>query len=126
MTGRSRGFHQLSLCIISVKHHNQRNRESSMMCVDYKEKADHFLRDSVRVFFCLFVCFLWPHPHHMEVPTIGIKSALQLPAYATGTQDPSRVCSLHHSSWQCQILNPLSEARDRAHILMDPSWLHYC
>ena len=28
---------------------------------------------------------------------------------------------LHHSSQQCQILNPLSEARDRTHVLMDPS-----
>ena len=28
---------------------------------------------------------------------------------------------LHHSSWQCQILNPLSQARDRTLILMDAS-----
>ena len=28
---------------------------------------------------------------------------------------------LHHSSQQRQILNPLSEARDRTHILMDIS-----
>ena len=26
---------------------------------------------------------------------------------------------LHHSSWQCQILNPLSKARDRTCIFMD-------
>ena len=26
--------------------------------------------------------------------------------------DPSCVCDLHHSSWECQILDPLSEARD--------------
>ena len=31
---------------------------------------------------------------------------------ATASQDPSHVCKLHHSSWQCWILNPLSEARD--------------
>ena len=29
---------------------------------------------------------------------------------------------LHHSSWQRWILNPWSEARDQAHILMDTSW----
>ena len=29
--------------------------------------------------------------------------------------------SLHHSSWQCQILNPLSEARDRTRVLMNTS-----
>ena len=53
---------------------------------------------------------------------------LQLLAYtiATATQDPSRVCDLHHSSWQCQILNPLSEARDRTLHLMVPSWIHFC
>ena len=27
--------------------------------------------------------------------------------------DPSLVCDLHHSSWQHQILNPLSKARDQ-------------
>ena len=32
---------------------------------------------------------------------------------------------LHHSSQQCQILNPLSKARDQTLILMDASWFHY-
>ena len=41
------------------------------------------------------------------------------------TQDLSHVCDLHHSSWQCQILNPLSKARGRTHILMDPGWVRY-
>ena len=60
---------------------------------------------------------------HIEVPKLGVKSKLQLPAYttATATPDPSHVCNLHHSLWQCQILNQLSEARDRTHILMDTS-----
>ena len=31
---------------------------------------------------------------------------------ATAMPDPSRICDLHHSSQQCWILNPLSEARD--------------
>ena len=50
----------------------------------------------------------------MEIPRLGFKSELQLPAYdtATTTQDPSHVCDLHHSLWQRWILNPLSEARD--------------
>ena len=32
---------------------------------------------------------------------------------------------LHYSSWQCQILDPLSEARDWTHIFLDTSQCHY-
>ena len=39
--------------------------------------------------------------------------------------DLSNVCNLHHSSWQCQILNPLSEARDQTWILKDASQIHF-
>ena len=65
---------------------------------------------------------------HMEVPRLGVESELQLPAYitATATPDLSHVCELDHSSWQRQILNPLNEARDRAQVLMDSSWVCYC
>ena len=44
----------------------------------------------------------------MEVPRLGVKSELQLPAYttATATQDLSQVYDLYHNSRQCQILNP--------------------
>ena len=67
--------------------------------------------------------FLGPCLQHMEVPRLGIQSELWLPAYttATATQDPSRVCGLHHSSQQCWIPNPLSEARDGTCNLMVPS-----
>ena len=53
----------------------------------------------------------------------GVQSELLPPAYAraTATPDPSRVCDLHHSSWQRQILHPLSEARDQTRNLMVPS-----
>ena len=74
-------------------------------------------------FFSLSFVFLGPHPRHMEVPRLGVESELQLPAYATATAmpDPSCLCALHHSSWQRQILNPVSEARDRTCVLMDGS-----
>ena len=39
--------------------------------------------------------------------------------------DQSRVCNLHHSSWQWQILNPLSKARDQTIILIDTGWVHF-
>ena len=76
--------------------------------------------------FLLFFVLLGLHLRHMEVPKLGVESELQLLAYttATATPDPSLVCNLHPSSRQCQILNPLSQARDRIHILMDLSWVH--
>ena len=76
------------------------------------------------IFVCLFVCLLGPYPWHMEVPRLGIESELQLPAYsttATAMWDPSCICDLHHSSWQCWILNPQSKARDQTCVLMDTS-----
>ena len=59
----------------------------------------------------------------MEVARLGTESELQLLAYITAaaTSDPSRVCSLHHSLQQHRIVNPLSKARDRTHVLMDAS-----
>ena len=52
---------------------------------------------------------------------LGVESELQLPAYttATATQGPSCVWDLYHSSWQWQILNPLSKARDWTRIFID-------
>ena len=75
------------------------------------------------VFF--FFCFLGLHPRHMEVPRLGVKLELSLPAYtiATATPDPRYVYSLHHSSWQRWILNPLSKARDQTRNFMVPSWI---
>ena len=71
------------------------------------------------IFFLSFV-FLVPYPQNMEVPRLGVQSELQLPTYtrATAMPDPSCICDLHHSSQQCRILNPPSEARDRTHSLM--------
>ena len=72
-----------------------------------------------------FQCYFCPHPQYMEVPRLGVESELQLlpcaTAIATATQDPSHVCDLHHRSRQHWILDPLREAGDRTHILIDPS-----
>ena len=81
--------------------------------------------NAILIFFFVFlfcvVCFLGPHLQHMEVPRLGVELELQLLAYATATAtpDPSHTFHLHHSSWQCQILYPLKETRDRTHNLMD-------
>ena len=79
-------------------------------------------------FFFFFLGFLGPHLRHMEVPRLGVQLELQLPAYTTttATSDPSRVCDLHHSSWQCRILNTLSKARDGSLNLMVSSWIRFC
>ena len=61
----------------------------------------------------------------MEVPRLGVESELQMLAYTTATQDPSCICNLHHSSQECWIFNPLSEARDQTHNPMVTSWIHF-
>ena len=68
-----------------------------------------------------FFCFFWVTPWRMEVPRLGVKSELQLltDTTATATWDLSLICDLHHSSQQCWILNPPSEARNQTLILMD-------
>ena len=95
----------------------------------------HFLASSMEFggarswhkFFCflflfLFLfCFLEPHLRHMKVPRLGVELEIQLPFYTTAMSDPSHVRNLHHSSRQCQISNPRSEARDWTSILMDTS-----
>ena len=65
--------------------------------------------------------FLGSHQWHMEFPRLGIELRPQQLAYATAaaTWDLSLICDLHHSSQKRQILNPLIEARDGTHILMD-------
>ena len=91
------------------------------------------------LFYFLSFVHLGPHQWHVEVPRLGVESELLLLAYvrATATPDLSRVCGLHHSSWQHRILNhhssrprrilnPLNEARDRTCNIMVPSWIHFC
>ena len=72
--------------------------------------------------FFLFLIFLvffggggGAHPQQVEVPRLGVKTELRLPAYARAIamRDQSHICDLYHSSWQHQILNPLNKARDR-------------
>ena len=70
-----------------------------------------------------FFFFLGLYLQHMEGSRLEGESALQLLAYtiATATPDLSRVCNLHHSSQQCQVLNPMIEAKDQTCVLMHTS-----
>ena len=74
----------------------------------------------ILIFFFVFCLFRAP-PLAYGGPRLRVKSELGLPAYATATAmpDPSHVCDLYHSSQQCWIPSPLSEARDRTHVPMD-------
>ena len=58
-------------------------------------------------YFYFFVLLLGPPPWHMEVPRLGVRLELQLPAYTTATAMPDP--------------EPTSEARNQTFILMDPS-----
>ena len=75
--------------------------------------------------FCVFFVFLGLHLWHMEVPRLGVESALQPTVYTTAiaAQDPNHICDLHDRSWQCRIFNPMSKARDGTCILMHTSWV---
>ena len=94
----------------------------------------HLLQHLLFVYFYLFIYLfiylfstLWLYLQHMELPRLGVELELQLLAYATVTamQNLRYVCNLCHRSWQCQTLNPLSEARDQTHIFMNTSWVFY-
>ena len=61
----------------------------------------------------------------MKVLRLGVESELLAYSTATAMQDPSLICDLHHSSWQCQILNLLSMARDPTLVFMDASQIHF-
>ena len=58
--------------------------------------------------------FLGLHPWYKDVPRLGVESELKWLAYTTATEiwDLSCICHLHHSSQKCQILNPLSKAKN--------------
>ena len=78
--------------------------------------------------FFFFFFSLGPHPWHVEVPRLGIKWELQLPAYttATATRNLSHICELHCISRQHQIPKPLCKARNQICILMDTSQIRSC
>ena len=54
-----------------------------------------------------------------------VRAAAATYTTVTTTQVPSLDCDLHHSSWQHQILKPLSRARNQTCVLMDTSQVCY-
>ena len=78
---------------------------------------------SIRLIFCLFRPTPSAYGSFQARYRIGAVAA----TYSTITVmwDQNQVCDLHHSSRQCWILNPLSEARDGTRNLMVPSQIHF-
>ena len=82
-----------------------------------------------KIYSIITIIILELHLQHMEV--LKAKGQITL-TYTFGLHHSHSnlgselLCNLRHSSQQCQILNPLSEARDRTRNLMVTSWVHYC
>ena len=73
---------------------------------------------------CLVPLFILLSFFFRAAPVVyGGSQARGLIAYTT--PDMSRICNLHCSSQQCQILNPLSKDRDWTCIFMDISQIHF-
>ena len=89
-------------------HSRSHTWDGTFLLIGFGNKSEKCSLPSSLFFppFFVFV-FLGPHLQHMAVPRLGVESEIQLPAYttATATWDLSRICNLHYSSWQCQILN---------------------
>ena len=64
----------------------------------------------------------------MEVPTLGVKSELQLLAYTTAiaSQVGASFSTKTAAQGKHQILKSMSKARGQTHILMDISWIPFC
>ena len=93
---------------------------SVFLCLHFPCRLSGWFLSAFFLILLLFFCFLGPPLRHMEVPRLRVQSELQLPACATATatRDPSRVCDLHHSSCQRQILNPLGLRPG-----IEPAWI---
>ena len=87
--------------------------QRTIFCIQY---------NSIFLFlFIIYFLFLLPYLWHIEVSQLGVKSEIQMQAYATATVtlDPSHICDLGCSLWQRRILNPQRKARNQTHILTD-------
>ena len=75
-------------------------------------------------FFCVCV-FLGPPAAYGDSQARGLIGAIAASQSQSHSNAGSKllVCDLHHGSWQCWILNPMSKARDGTRNVMVPSQL---
>ena len=102
--------------VSQMRTSGQRWRSKSLLL--QKKQKDRFL-------FLVLLSF-WGTPtayggSQARGPTGTVATAY---ARATAMQDLRCVCNLHHSHGNAGSFSPLSEARDRTHILMDASRVH--
>ena len=84
------------LCTITILHnHSNFDYMFTITCEFYT------------TFFFFLSFFLGQHLWHMEVPRLGVRSELQLPATATAMWDLSHICNVDHSIMATQDSNPL-------------------
>jgi len=60
----------------------------------------------MEMFVCLFFAFLGPYLWHIEVPRLGVKSELQLLAYATAHSNARSKLSLQPTPQLMAMLDP--------------------
>ena len=72
---------------------------------------------------CMFICFWFG----VFCPFLKKKTAASAAYGGSQARGPigATAAGLQHSSWQCQVLNPLSEARGRTCSLMVTSWIGF-
>ena len=56
------------------------------------------LIENVPYFLFIYFFFSGPHLQHMEVPRLGVKSELQLPAYSTAIAMPDQAAFATHTA----------------------------
>ena len=81
---------------LKIKRQKERKKRTGGK---YKKQLHEILRHSFFFFFkSIPLCF----PQHIEVPSLGVKSELKLPAHTTAIaeRDPNHICDLYHSSRQ--------------------------
>ena len=89
--------------------------------------VDFFMQYITHFFFFFFV-FLGTPVAYGGSQARGWNRAVAAGLHHTTMPDPSRICNLHHSSWQYQILKPTERGQGSnlcLHVLMDASQIHF-
>ena len=106
--------------LIKVRGHKVNARNLTNLNITHTFKRDWRrkwkTKKRVRDFILFFFFFFFLHFRALPMAYRGSQARGPIGAVVAG---------LHHSSRQCQILNPLCEAGDRTCILMDPGQARY-